>query len=280
MRLMNVAAIIMAAVLMNGCAGATIGSGVGDQWLERAPWYGGQIVEQSSRIGHFPITYQRGGSHEPMFDPKSDAPAVAALLREMNAYLDSLGLTSRIDPAGARGTPVDVQFGCETVGTGECEFKGNDKEPMRLAVARPSGEWSTWTASALQSANVDLALVLTLEVGQYWPRQVNWRGSKEVELGTGYALGLPWLTSLETPVTVLQITGALVAPDGRAVRMGAEGMLARRTNLVLSSMGVQRVIDDSDVQELRTARRDDLEGKPLVWQTALRNLVAGLTGRR
>jgi hypothetical protein len=39
------------------------------------------------------------------------------------------------------------------------------------------------------------------------------------------------------------------------------------------------MISDEDVQRLRTARREDLPGQPLVWQVGLRNLVAQLTGR-
>ena len=90
---------------------------------------------------------------------------------------------------------------------------------------------------------------------------------------------LPWLTSLETPVSVLQLTGAVMGRDGLAVRIGAEGMLARRTGLVMSGLGAQALISDDDVQQLRTLRREDLPGRPLVWQVALGQLVADLAGR-
>src|SRR5690606_5469951 len=122
-------------------------------------------------------------------------------------------------------------------------------------------------------------LVLTLEVGQYFPQQTNFAGAKAVDLGTDHTVRLPWLTSLETPVSVVQLTGALVNRQGRAVRIGAEGMLARRTGLVQSGFGLQALIRDEDVAALRSARRADLPGEPLVWQVALQNLVSGLTGR-
>jgi hypothetical protein len=80
-------------------------------------------------------------------------------------------------------------------------------------------------------------------------------------------------------VSVVQLTGALIRPDGKAVRIGAEGMLAHRTGLVMSALGAQALISDEDVERLRTSRRSDLPGQPLVWQVALRNLVAQLTGR-
>ena len=56
-------------------------------------------------------------------------------------------------------------------------------------------------------------------------------------------------------------------------------MLAKRTRLVVGMFGAQEIVTDDDVQQLRTLRREDLPGQPLVWQVALRNLVEQLTGR-
>jgi hypothetical protein len=50
--------------------------------------------------------------------------------------------------------------------------------------------------------------------------------------------------------------------------------------LLVSSIGGQELISDEDVQQARTARRQDLPGEPLVWQVALRHLVAQLTGKQ
>lgn len=49
--------------------------------------------------------------------------------------------------------------------------------------------------------------------------------------------------------------------------------------MIAGALGAQEVISDRDVAEFRAARRTDLPGQPLVWQVALRNLVAELTGR-
>jgi hypothetical protein len=281
-------------LLLAACAtGSTFRSGVGDAHLERAPYYAGRAVSpDSGRIAHVPVVYQRGGSQSPMFDPEGGPQSpVASLLREMNGYLDSLGVTTRVTVWPPLGTPPDVQFGCATDLPDECAeeggvsgqkaggFLGSNRNRMRLAVGRPSTEWVAWEQEALASAGASRALVLTLEIGQYWPYQANIRGSKEIELGTRHIVALPWLTSLDAPVSVLQLTGALVGPDGLAIRIGAEGLLARRTSLVMSGLGAQALISDEDVQAIRTARRDDLQGQPLVWQVALRNLVAELTGR-
>jgi hypothetical protein len=205
----------------------------------------------------------------------------------MNAYLDSLAVATKLGvPASAPGTPPDVQFGCiRTTGT-DCDERSEEQalgrgrnRNMRLAVGRPSKEWTAWAASEMARAGVPNALVISVETSDYFIRQKGLRGSKEVELGTGYTVSLPWLTGLETPVSVLQLTGALMNPDGTAARIGAEGMLARQTGMLAGAVGAQRIITEKDVAELRTARRADLPGQPLVWQVALRNLVAGLTGR-
>jgi hypothetical protein len=150
---------------------------------------------------------------------------------------------------------------------------------MRLAVGRPSADWTAWAGAAMSQAGLPNALSITVEVGDYFVRQKGLRGSKEVELGSGYTVSLPWLTGLDTPVNVLQVTGALMNPDGTAARIAAEGMLAKRTGMVVGAFGAQEIVTEDDVAQLRAARRTDLPGQPLVWQVALRNLVAELTGR-
>jgi len=296
----------LAVLAASACAttGATFRSGVGDAFPEHPPYYAGRpaasVATDTARVGHLPVVYQRGAAQAPIFDPRSGpGTPVGALLDEMNAYLDSLGratrLTVRLVEGGkvsavsfqATTQPPDVHFGCVTA-TGapgdDCAARGDSalgrgRQAMRLAVGRPSAEWTGWMGDVTRDVGVGRVLVLTLEVGQYLPRQTGWRGDKVVELGTGHVVTLPWLTSLETPVAVLQLTGALVDRDGRAVRIGAEGILAHRTRLPVSAVGGQELLRDEDVAQARTARRDDVPGRPLVWQVALRHLVAQLTGR-
>ena len=275
-------------VLCAACTtGSTFRSGVGDDFLASPPYYSGARVSSIPRIVHLPIGYQRGAAQAPMFDPPAGRGSpTATLLAEMNAYLDSLGVTTRVDaPAGpSRGTPPDVHFGCARDPADEdCESgQGADEDDrrMRLAVGRPSADWVAWAAAAAERAQAAGVLVLTLEVGQYWVRQKGrFGGRKTVELGTDYSQNVPWLTSIDTPAQVLQLTGALIGPDGRAIRIGAEGLFARRTGPLVSSIGAQEVLTDEDVERVRTRRRDELPGRPLVWQAALKTLVAELTGR-
>ena len=287
---------IIAILALTGCAstGATFRSGVGDSFHDRPPYRAGATAVSGGRTAILPVTYQRGASQADIFDPSS-APAspISALLAEMNAYVDSLvqaaGSSVAVRIAAPAGTPPDVRFGCMQDASDDCADPDDvgpatrnseaEQPRMRLAVGRPSPEWVTGASSALERNGADRALVLTLEVGQYWVTKTGWTNRKSIALGTGYSVPLPWLTSLDTPVSVLQLTGALMGRDGLAVRIGAEGMVARRTPLVISGIGAQALISDEDVQQLRTLRREDLPGRPLVWQVALGQLVADLAGR-
>lgn len=265
-----------------GCAGATLGSGVGDRLVQRPPFYSGDIPVDETPVLHLPIGYQRGASQAPIFDPAAGpGTPIARLLADMNRYLDSIGVSSRIADL-PQGTPPDVQFGCLPDLSGDCdEDQAGEvgRRQLRLAVGRPSAEWTAQVARALDRQQAGRVLVITLEIGQYFTRQRNLGGSKEVELGTDYAVSVPWLTSLESPVSVIQLTGALVGPDGKALRIGAEGLLARRTSLLASGEGLQALIRDEDLVELASRRREDLRGRPLVWQAGLTTLVRQLLGR-
>lgn len=296
-------------------AGSTFGSGVGDTLLERPPYYAGALRpdEPPGQVGHLPVAYQRGASQPDFFDPEG-SPGMEDLVTAMTAFLDSLALSVRLlgegtistrpvdgearptddgGPASTaghepRGTPPDVRFGCTTESgwpDDDCAERdddaalGRDGQTMHLSVGRPSAEWVASVDALAADRGVDAVLVVTLEVGQYLVRQRGWRGSKEVDLGIEHTQDLPWLTSLETPVSVLQLTGALVGRDGKALRIGAEGLLAHRTSMRMAALGAQELVTDEDVDLLRTARRTDLPGEPLVWQVGLRTLVESLLGR-
>lgn len=274
-------------ILLTVAAGSATGAQAqarspSDRHIQRPPYYTGSRVAPTARTAHLPVTYQRGSTHQPIFDPSGgDGTPVAALLAEMNAFLDSLGATVRLKGATPIGNPPDVHFGCELDPGGDCipreETARNTM--MRLAVDRPNRAWVSAVGAAMAEGGAERAIVITLEVGQYWTRQQGLRGDKMVDLGTGHSIRLPWLTSLETPVSVLQLTGALIDGQGRVLRIGAEGMIARRTPLLVSSLRAQALLRDEDVLEAATARRDDLAGEPLAWQVALKQLVSQLTGR-
>lgn len=293
---------IAALALLSACAstGATFRSGVGDAFLEHPPYYAGNTREATSRdtthIGHLPIAFQRGASQPSIFDPRDGSgSAIDRLLEAMNAYLDSLGVSTRLAEGrrvsavahAATQHPPDVRFGCTPrldIPGEDCAERGDSAlgrghQTMQLAVGRPSAEWIAWHRDIADAGGVKRTLIITLEAGQYLVRQEGWRGTKVLELGTDHRATLPWLTSVETPVTVLQLTGALVDRDGKALRVGAEGFHARRTRLVVSAVGGQELLDENDVAAALTERRADLPGNPLAWRVALRELVRHLAAR-
>lgn len=278
--------------------GATYRSGVGDAYLEHAPYYAGRVDDtpNASKIGHLPISFQSGASDAAIFDPRDDSGSdLDRLLDAMNAYLDSLGASTRLVEGRrisavaheATRTPPDVHFGCAPhlgIPGNDCAERGDSAlgrghQTMQLAVGRPSAEWITWNREVEDAAGAGRTLIITLEVAQYLVRQEGWRGTKVLELGTQHKATLPWLTSVETPVSVLQLTGALVDHDGKAVRIGAEGFHARRTRLAVSAIGAHETLTDDDVRAAISARREELPGRPLAWQVAMRQLVTNLTAR-
>jgi hypothetical protein len=275
--------LLLAALTACATTGSTFRSGVGDRQLEHPPYYAGQTVAAlPSVIVALPVAFQRGASQSEVFDPASGAGSgIAALVMDMNALLDSVFAGRKAASASGQGVvPPNVYFGCELDASNDCVERGDSVlgrrgTTMKLAVERPSAQWIGRTAALLDSAGATHALVLTLEVGQYWPRQRGLRGDKSVELGTNYTVDLPWLTSLETPVSVLQLTGALIDREGRAVRIGAEGILAVRTPLSASGFGLQRILSAEDVQRARTLRHEDT----LAWRSALCALTGQLAGR-
>lgn len=266
------------AVLTAACAsaGASYKSGVAPKSFDKPPFYGGAKVPNVAGVAYLPIRYQADRS-----DPKGDAGSPAAtLVTEMNAYLDSITTSAKLLPNVTEvGTAPDVHFGCATLAGCISDGDENADHRLQLWVGRPSPDWIDWIGTALDSASHDKVLLITLELGEYWPRRKGLSLGKELRLGTGYSVEVPWLTSLEHTIYVVQLTGVLVGRDGRAIRIGAEGMLAKPTPVVMRALGVGLGIKDEDIERLRTFRRDDLSGQPLVWQVALRNLVLQLTGR-
>jgi hypothetical protein len=281
----RIGSLLLLAVL-TACAttGSTFRSGVGDRQLEHPPYYAGQAVTalQSPTIVALPVAFQRGASQSEVFDPASGAgSAIAALVTDMNVLLDSVFAGRKAASVSGQGlVPPNVYFGCELDASNDCVERGDSVlgrrgTTMKLAVERPSAQWIARHAAMLDSAGATHSLALTLEVGQYWTRQSGLRGDKSVELGTSYTVELPWLTSLETPVTVLQLTGALIDREGKAVRIGAEGILAVRTPLSASGMGMQRILSPEDVQRARAFMHED----KLAWRSAVCALTRQLAAR-
>jgi hypothetical protein len=278
------------ALLAGGAACATINrAGLGPSYFDAPPFHTGRAVgADTTSVAHLPASFQRGAndpvSWEP--DPAKDM-GVAQLLAEIDAELDELAASRRV-PASAipeKGAP-NVTFGCEReTPHGDCVAReggllgGGTKRRFELRADRPSAAWLAAAREAVGDARTPL-LVVTLEIGEYPVREGGFRAPPAIDLGTRHREELPRTLKTDEPVTVLQLTGMLLAPDGTVLRAGAEGIEGKRVNAVLGALGVQGVFSDDDFRRIRQLHRQDLEGGPLAWKVALRELVEGLLQRR
>ncbi len=148
--------------------------------------------------------------------------------------------------------------------------------PMVIHVQKPSDGWQRAVSELLAREQADYAVVLTLGVSQY-PKGREGVFAKKVTLGTGHEQPIRFLTAEDKLLEVLQIEGVIVDRQGRIVRAGAEGVIARDTPFAAQVIDVGRSIDDRSLEKvLTTERRDDLPGSPLNLDIALANLVAQL----
>ncbi len=246
--------------------------------VKQPPFYLGKPVSTPTTPALLPVRIAPAPGELP--DDWVPLTAMNRLAEDIERWLGETGLVRVLpDPAGsAKAFPPAVYLGCEPdeMIPGECS-----EEPRQNVLISTSAnrEWRNALGGAVGGAGVDRVLVLRLDVAPHWIHQKNLKGTKEVRLGTGYAQRLPWLTSLDTPVYVLQLTGAVVDAEGKVLRSGAEGLLAVRTPFKASVLRAQKLISEEDVELLRTGmRRDDLPDAPAVWQAAARNLVTQLAG--
>jgi hypothetical protein len=152
--------------------------------------------------------------------------------------------------------------------------------PMVMHVRKPSPAWSQAMAALLTREGAQYAVAVTLAVTQYPKGREGFFG-KKVVLGTGYEERIEFLTAEDKLLEVLQLTGVLVDAQGRVVRAGAEGILARDTPFAAQVFDVSKVLDDRTLERVLTQeRRKDLPGDPPKWKVALGNLVAQLRGDR
>ena len=245
--------------------------------FDRPPYFHGKLTANRGAISHLTVTF---GDEPGSLDPTpASSPALAALLDSLRVELDHLGLTR---PLAGGDWPMrdgpQVRFGVRRGGTasdgtvlGASEIDPSEPRRLTFDVEGPGRAWKEHVARAAGDS-VDAVLVVQLGFAEHWVRQTNWKGAKAIELGAGRQMPVQWVTSLDDPVQVLQLTGAIVQPSGKFLRVGAEGLLARRTGMAASTLGAQEVLTEADLAAVGKPADD---GTP-VWRVALRALVEGL----
>jgi hypothetical protein len=220
------------------------------------------------------------GRREGEFAPLLTAVNADLAARPCCRFLPGLAL-----PAGAPHVYVGSATGEFAPPEGEQQvFPQDPFPPMVLHLRRPSAMWQQAMAELLAREGASHAVVVSLGVSQY-PKGRRGVFGKEVVLGTGHEEPIRFLTAEDKLLEVLQLTGVLVDAEGRVVRAGAEGILARDTPFAAQVFDVTKVLDARTLEQVLTVeRRADLPGNPLKWEVALGNLLAGLgadpAGRR
>jgi hypothetical protein len=248
---------------------------------KRPPWVKGSPTPASARIVATAVRVAPPPAGVPEgWIPLEALQGVAGdLTRRLDAR-DDLKVVAL--PIAEEGRPA-VRLGCagdDETGDELGEECDPEQRGMRLAITQGSKRWRAALPLALTGAEADHLLLIDVAVRDHWVGQKGLSFKKEVPLGAGHSQPAPWLTSLDTPVCVLQLEGVLVGPDGKLVRSAVEGIYATRTRFGESVIGLQRVLTDEDVAKIRTSlRREDLPGTPLVWEAALDALVRELVRR-
>jgi hypothetical protein len=145
-----------------------------------------------------------------------------------------------------------------------------------LHLERPSKAWQEAARKLMAAEELTHLVLVRIAVSQY-PKEQRGFTKKAVLLGTGYEAPVKFLTAVDKPIEVLQVTGMLVGSDGRVLRAGAEGILGRDTPFTAQVFDVSKLLDDETLAAaLTTERRDDLPENPLALEVAVDNLVAQL----
>lgn len=275
--------ILLLALLTSACAAwpaLDLGQSYRDRPLGRAPHYDGDAVRRDGRLLHAAVAI------DPWTFDRVDG-AVRTELQRLNLMIGNALASTFASrplqaPLPASGRPklwVGLPPDDGAVDFADLPPGPDGRRPAVLRSWQPSRAWRDWAREALQREDADYLLLCWTGVGGQYPLQVNLRGDKALSIGTGYAPTLPWLSALDQPVEIVQLGGLLIDRDGRVLRAGAEGMMALPTAFSAGVLGLRRTLQASDVAALPSRLRDELPGRPLVWQVATGNLVAQLTGR-
>lgn len=255
--------------------------------LSGAPFYKTfkKDAMQGPVIVHLPIAIDEKTTSEFFYQGRENV--LMPLIAAMNHYLDSLDWSPAIDPAllPATGRDAPALF----VGSAEAETappsagmlreEHDTYPPMILFLDKPSKAWKKKLAATLDAAGSEYALVCWIGFNEY-PKANKGLFQKKVVLGTGYEPEIRFLSAQDKPVEVLQLTGLVIRRDGEVIRAGAEAFLYEDTPFWAQVLAVSTAIDDGEMrQAVGDHRRDDLPGRPLAWQVALRHLLEQLTGR-
>lgn len=280
------AAVVLALAWLSGCAALDEMSVAQTQRLDEGEFYadlGNGVRQQVGTTALVPVALDPELTASLGYGQRAGefAPISAAMNQALQAMACCRYVAGAALPAGAPWVYVGSAAGeFAPAEADEQVFPHDQFPPMVMHVRKPSAAWSRAMAALLAREGAQYAVVVTLAVTQYPKGREGFFG-KKVVLGTGYEERIEFLTAEDKLLEVLQLTGVLVDAQGRVVRAGAEGILARDTPFAAQVFDVSKVLDDRTLERVLTKeRRQDLPGDPFKWEVALGNLVAQLRGDR
>ena len=276
--------LIFSVVILADCAAVFKGfRSSSTKVVKKAPYYDGKKITLNGNVGLFPVEMDIRlyrayfeGDRKYALEPLMDA------IDETASGFDNIILLNFIDLPPEQAP--DIYMGNADAFNSPASHSGSNDEDedneMVLYRYSPSAAWKDSLLARAGQNNVEYFLYITVGFSEYFLRMKNLLGSKELQLGTGYSIPSKWLTDLDMPAEVLHVTGALLDKNGKILRCGAEGIIAKKTGFLQSLIDVQDLISEEEITNLlNNDRREDLPGTPLKWKAALQNLVAQLLGQ-
>lgn len=240
-------------------------------------------VTESSRVVHAPLMFDKEMSEEFFYQGRETI--LQPLMDTMNQYLDSLAWSQPM--AGSvpqKGLPwlFVGSSEAETAPSATMMMMDDHDEypPMALYLDKPSKDWKKAFSQVMAEQQADYAILIWIGLTEY-PKSDKGLFKKKVVLGTHYEREIRFLSAVDKPVEVLQLTGVLLDKEGNVIRAGAEGFLHEDSPFWVQALEAGTTVDDNAIRKLFTEeRREDLPGQPLTWKVAVENLVLQLTQRQ
>lgn len=240
------------------------------------------LPSESASIIHYPVSLDQKMFTEFFYEGREEA--FQPLVDSMNSYLNSLGWSKKASTTlPQKGAPYLFVGSSEAETAPHATLMMRDEHdmypPMALFLDKPSKDWRKSFGETMQAQQGEYALMIWIGLSEY-PKANKGVFKKKVVLGTGYEHEIRFLSAVDKPVEVLQLTGVLMDREGNILRAGAEGILHEDSPFWVQTLNAGTTVDDNALRKLFTEeRRDDLPGKPLAWRVGLYNLMEQLTGR-
>lgn len=207
------------------------------------------------------------------------------ILDHFEVYLDSLGWLYRLDDETLKSPGAPYVYAGSAEGETappHAHLLREDHEeypPMVLHVNKSSKQWKKSYTEKMAAANADYMILIRVGFSEY-PKADKGLFKKKVVLGTGYEREIRFLSAIDKPVEVLQLTGVILNKKGDVMKAGAEVFLHQDAPFWAQVFDLGKAIDDETLQNvILEEKREDLPGQPPAWQVAIYHLMQNLTER-